>query len=158
MGKKILLLYVFCFLLFPLSSWSFSFYIGGGLNHNSVSNLGSATGFEFLAGIEFPLKYYNFSTSLEAGIISTGSFSYAGQSVGHANGPWAAVLAKYILSSNLSGLIRLGYDWGDSTRLTKGALFGFGAEYAFFRLIALRTEYVIRDEVNSLQINCIFRF
>lgn len=154
MHKKIVLLSVLCFLLFSVSSLASNFYIGGGLNHNSASNLDSATGFQIFGGVQLPWEYDNFTTYVEAGYMNSGDFKFAGQNVGDASGLWVSALTKYQFSDELSGLVRLGYDFGDDD----GLLFGFGGEYAFRSDMALRAEYVIRDNINSFQANYIYRF
>jgi len=48
---------------------------------------------------------------------------------------------------------RIGFDLGDDD----GFVFGVGAGYSVNRDIQLRSEYIVRDTINSIQFNVVFR-
>ena len=51
-------------------------------------------------------------------------------------------------------LARVGFDFGDDD----GVLLGTGLQYKFTTKVAMRMEYVARQNVNSLQANVLFKF
>ena len=58
------------------------------------------------------------------------------------------------LTSKTDMLARLGFDFGDDD----GFLLGAGMQYKFTTKVAMRMEYVARQNVNSLQANVLFKF
>jgi len=131
-------------------------YVGGGLGFNSLPGYGSARGFQFIGGYEFEAKLNEDITSaLEIGYMSTGDFSqYKGPSGGNVKGLWAAMVESVPLTSKTDMLARLGYDFGDDD----GFLLGAGMQYKFNTKLALRMEYIARQNVNSLQANVLVKF
>lgn len=132
-------------------------YLGGGLGFNNLPGFGSATGFQLFAGYEFDFKLNDdISTALELGYMDTGDFSqYKGfNSNEDVKGLWFAAVESVPLSSKTDMLVRLGFDFGDDD----GILLGTGLQYKFNTKLALRMEYVARQNVNSLQANVLFKF
>lgn len=132
-------------------------YVGGGLGFNSLPGYGSAQGFQFIGGYEFAAKLNEDITSaLEIGYMDSGNFDqYKGSSSNEkVKGLWASMVESIPLSSKTDMLARLGYDFGDDD----GFLLGTGLQYRFNTKLALRMEYVARQNVNSLQANVLVKF
>ena len=132
------------------------FYVGGGFNFNSLPGWGSSQGFQFLGGYDFSAKWNDdISTAVEIGYLDTGNFSgYKGGSSDDVKGVWASAVESVPLSSKTDMLVRLGYDFGDDD----GLLMGLGMQYKFNTKLALRMEYVARNNVTGLQANVLFHF
>ncbi|HLQ27315.1 MAG TPA: outer membrane beta-barrel protein [Acidiferrobacterales bacterium] len=149
-------------------------YFGGGLSHNSasVSEFGakldvSGTGFQFFGGYEFGnlgVRNNKVNFAGEVGYMDTGNMkgnvtaTVLGITVTvpvevKDKGLWAAGVVRYSASPQVDVLGRLGFDLGDDS----GLMFGVGVGYWFDKKIQLRGEYVVRDTVNSLQLNMVFR-
>jgi hypothetical protein len=132
------------------------FYVGGGLGFNSLSGA-SATGFQIIGGYEFKTKLNDDITSaLEIGYMDTGNFEHINNATtsDDVSGLWVAMLESVPLSRKTDMLVRLGYDFGDDD----GLLLGTGLQYKFNTKIAMRMEYVARQNVNALQANVLFKF
>jgi len=133
------------------------FYVGGGLGFNSLPGAGGATGFQLMGGYEFKTKLNEDITSaLEIGYMDTGDFDHINNTgnFGDVNGVWVAMLESVPLSGKTDMLVRLGYDFGDDD----GLLLGTGLQYKFTTKVAMRMEYVARQNVNALQANVLFKF
>lgn len=136
-------------------------YIGGGVGFNSLTGFGNGTGIQALAGYRFDLAMNNnISGALELGYMDSGNFktpSYPSGAVVNstkaAKGVWINLVGSMPVGTNVSGLVRIGFDIGDDD----GLMAGTGLDYAFSPQLSLRTEYVVRDDVNSLQFNVLFR-
>jgi len=134
-----------------------SIYVGGGLGFNSLPGFGSARGFQFFAGYDFAFKLNDdISSAIELGYMDTGDFDqYKGSNSNEdVKGLWAAMLESVPLSNKTDMLVRLGYDFGDDD----GFLLGTGMQYKFTTKVAMRMEYIARQNVNSLQANVLFHF
>ncbi len=132
-------------------------YVGAGLGFNSLTAVGSATGFQFIGGYEFQTKLNGDITSaVELGYMDTGDFDRYNSStnVSAAKGVWLAYVGSVPLSNKTDMLARVGYDFGDDD----GVLLGTGLQYKFTTKVAMRMEYVARQNVNSLQANVLFKF
>jgi hypothetical protein len=131
-------------------------YLGGGLSFNNAPNIGSARGFQFFAGYELNFKLNeDISTALEIGYMDSGNFKdFNSGSRGDATGLWVSALESVPLSNKTDMLVRLGYDFGDDD----GLLLGAGMQYKFDTKVALRMEYVTRENVNGLQANVLVKF
>ncbi|MBT8133851.1 MAG: hypothetical protein KJO03_05020 [Gammaproteobacteria bacterium] len=132
-------------------------YLGGGLGFNSLPGYGSARGFQFFGGYDFAFKLNDdISSALEIGYMDTGDFDqYKGPGSNEdVKGLWAAMLESVPLSSKTDMLVRLGYDFGDDD----GVLLGTGMQYKFTTKVAMRMEYIARQNVNALQANVLFHF
>ena len=132
-------------------------YVGGGLGFNSLPGFGSATGFQFIGGYEFATKINDdITSSLEIGYMDSGDFDRYNSSTNAnaAKGAWMAMVESVPLTAKTDVLARLGFDFGDDD----GFLLGTGVQYKFTTKVAMRMEYVARQNVNSLQANVLFKF
>jgi len=138
-----------------------SFYLGGGFGFNSHSGR-SSTGYQFLGGYEFGGKLAGgIATAVELGYMDTGTFESKDLRDGSTNGSnqeaegfWLNAVWSYPISNRVEGLWRVGIDFGDDDGLMAGA----GMGYNFNRNWALRSEYVVREAVNSFQFNLLYGF
>jgi hypothetical protein len=138
-----------------------NFYIGGGLGFNTLAG-GSGQGFQLLGGYEFDFTLNgDILTAVELGYMDTGNFDAttfspdsSGRVSSKASGFWLSVVETVPVSKNIDALVRLGFDFGDDN----GLMIGAGGAYNFNRHFALRTEYVVRDAVNSFQFNLLYSF
>ena len=149
----------------PVSALDFDqLYVGGGLSMNSVSGFDSAMGYQAFAGL--PLDMIQFGpvkSAAEVGFMSSGDLGYScsGSYYGYtyscpsfsASGLWATYVASMDLADRVTGIARAGLDLGDDD----GLMVGFGADYSLNDKIGIRAEYVIRDNINSLQANVTYR-
>ena len=124
------------------------FSIGVGISDNSVDNPSDDdTGFQFLGA--YDLDQINLmegvASSLEFGFMDFG-FSRDD------TGIWASYVVDSTISGQFGWLAQVGFDIGDDS----GLLFGAGVKYAINEKMDLRGEYVIRDEVDSLQFNLLY--
>ncbi|SCZ64608.1 OmpA-like transmembrane domain-containing protein [Thiohalomonas denitrificans] len=140
--------------------YSDGFYLGGGFGNNSLSGFDDATGFQVFAGFPLAASLGQASTAIEVGYMDSGDFDYcvpsfAGELCGStdAAGLWATGVADYALGPQLSALGRLGLDFGDDD----GLMFGVGLGYDVTTELEVRGEYVVRDNIDSLQLNFVFR-
>ena len=132
-------------------------YVGGGLGFNSLAGFGSATGFQFIGGYEFATRINDdITSSLEIGYMDSGDFDRYNSSTtaNAAKGAWMAYVGSVPLTAKTDVLARLGFDFGDDD----GFLLGTGMQYKFTTKVAMRMEYVARQNVNSLQANVLFKF
>lgn len=126
------------------------FSIGAGLASNSVDAPGSdnETGFQFFGA--YDLSNVNLmngvDTSLEFGYMDYG---FSGRDDG---GLWVNGVIDGAIRPNFGWLARLGLDLGDDSGLMLGAGIGFKLDPR----LQLRFEYVIRDDIDSLQVNFIY--
>lgn len=70
-----------------------------------------------------------------------------------AQGLWGTAVLDFPIQDQISVIGRLGLDIGDDDGLMIGAGLGFDVN----KNIELRAEYVIRDNIDSLQANLVFR-
>ncbi len=123
------------------------FSIGAGISNNSVSRSSDKTGFQFFAA--YDLNQVNLmegvKNSVEFGFIDYGFSS-------DSTGIWATYMVDGTISEQFGWLARLGLDIGDDSGLIVGA----GVRYTANEKMELRGEYVVRDEVDSLQFNFLY--
>ena len=125
--------------------------IGGGVALNSINGpVDDELGFQIFAAYELPtvnvMQYVN--SSIELGYMDYG---FDGEDT---NGLWTTFVLDGAIKSQWGWLARLGLDLGDDS----GFMFGAGVSYAWDTQLSVRAEYVIRDEVDSLQLNVIHHF
>ena len=138
-----------------------SFYLGGGFGFNSHAG-GRSTGFQILGGYEFAGKLNgDIASAIELGYMSTGTFESKNLTNGatttssqEAKGVWLNYVGSYPMGSRVEGLWRIGLDFGDDDGIMAGA----GMGYNFNRHWSLRSEYVVREAVNSFQFNLLYGF
>lgn len=133
------------------------FYVGGGIGINSLDPFDDATGFQFFGGYDLAKAGFRappFKLAVEAGYMTSGTFE-AGGFFGDfkVDGLWGTAVASYPVNPQFDLLGRLGLDIGDDD----GLMFGIGAGFNIDKQMQLRGEYVIRDNLDSLQINLAFR-
>ena len=124
------------------------FSIGAGVSYNSISGpVSDEIGFQLIGA--YDLSQVNLvesvKSSVEFGIMDYG---YSGDSTGI----WATYVIDGPISGRFGWLGRLGYDFGDDNGLMLGAGLGWVANSK----TDLRFEYVIRDDVDSLQFNYLY--
>jgi opacity protein-like surface antigen len=134
-------------------------FFGGGLSSNSVSGADNATGFQLFGGYNFGEFAPKFQFDAELGYMDSGKFKttvnvppFSVTSESSAKGLWATAVPRYMLTPQVELIGRLGYDFGDDD----GLMFGLGAGYIVNKNLKLRVEYVIRDNIDSLQFNVVF--
>ncbi|MGB5278930.1 MAG: outer membrane beta-barrel protein [Gammaproteobacteria bacterium] len=138
-----------------------SFYLGGGVGFNTASG-GNGTGIQILGGYQFDFKINgNISTALELGYMDSGNFdtkNFNNDATFRVNdkakGMWLNVVESFPIGNRVEGLVRLGIDFGDDD----GVMAGTGLGYYFNPNWVLRSEYVVRDNVNSFQFNLLYNF
>jgi outer membrane protein with beta-barrel domain len=131
-------------------------FFGAGLSANSVDGADNhATGFQFFGGYNFGEFAPKFQIDAELGYMDSGKFkkSLFGQTVeDSAKGLWATGVARYMVAPQFELIARLGYDFGDDD----GLMAGIGAGYIVNPHLKLRAEYVVRDNIDSVQFNLVF--
>jgi outer membrane protein with beta-barrel domain len=131
-------------------------FFGAGLSSNSVSGFdNNATGFQLFGGYNFGEFAPKFQVDAEVGYMDSGKFKkdFFGQTVqDSAKGLWATGVARYMVAPQVELIARLGYDFGDDD----GLMAGIGAGYIVNPHLKLRAEYVVRDNIDSIQFNVVF--
>lgn len=122
--------------------------IGVGISNNSISGpISDEFGYQFFAA--YDLNQVNLidgvNSSVEFGIMDYGFRR-------DSTGIWATYVADGVISGQTGWLARAGLDIGDDS----GLMIGAGVSYAANESMELRGEYVIRDDINSLQFNMLF--
>jgi hypothetical protein len=125
-----------------------NFSIGAGISTNSVSGPASdETGFQIFGA--YDLNQVNLAegvnSSIEFGLMDYG-FS------GNSTGIWATYVIDGPISGRFGWVGRLGLDVGDDS----GLMLGAGLGWSVNSKIDLRGEYVIRDDIDSLQFNFLY--
>ncbi len=128
-------------------------YFGGGIAGNDLRG-DDATGFQFFAGYPLQAKLGKGDLAIEAGYMDSGSFEHRGNfgSVS-ATGLWGTLVGSWNVATKTDLVVRAGLDVGDDD----GVMFGAGLGYALSKKLELRGEYVVRDNIDSLQFNFVFR-
>jgi hypothetical protein len=124
------------------------FSIGAGLSTNSISRpVSDEIGFQFFGAysLDQVKLMESVNSSVEFGYMDYG-FS------GNSSGIWATYVVDGTISGKFGWLARLGLDIGDDS----GLMIGVGLDYSINSRMDLRGEYVIRDEVDSLQFNILY--
>ncbi|HEX5513307.1 MAG TPA: outer membrane beta-barrel protein [Gammaproteobacteria bacterium] len=133
-------------------------YAGAGISLNSLSGFDDAVGFQIFGGYKLDtLNLDPVKLAVEVGYMDSGDFEanyWFGKVEANVSGVWASAVASYPLTPELNLLGRLGLDFGDDD----GLLLGAGVGYTVSKEIELRAEYVIRDNVDSLQANFVYHF
>lgn len=132
-------------------------YFGGGFSLNDAGFSDNATGFQVFAGFPLPVKVENVNLSVEVGYMDSGDFdrrvsAFDSNSL-KANGLWGTAVADIPLKGDISAIGRIGLDIGDDD----GVMIGAGVSFTLNEQTALRLEYVVRDTIDSLQLNLVFR-
>lgn len=136
-------------------------YFGGGLGLNSLSGIdfSDGLGFQFFAGYDLPVKMGKGKLSLEAGYMDSGDVEFGaipffgGPLEARFKGLWGNAVFSLPLQDKLNLVLRAGLDIGDDD----GIMFGGGLGFKLNSKMEVRGEYVIRDLVDSLQVNLVVR-
>lgn len=145
-------------------------YFGGGVSSNELPAFSdNATGFQFFAGYELDMMNTGaLKSAVEVGYMDSGEWKEDGQTCitvpffgttctayeyrAEAKGLWANYVASYDFTPTLSGIGRIGLDFGDDD----GLMYGVGLGFSFTPQLELRGEYVMRDITDSLQANLVY--
>jgi hypothetical protein len=123
--------------------------IGAGVAINSVGRSDDELGFQFFAA--YDLNQINLlegvNTSVELGYMDYGF------SRGNSGGLWFTGVVDGTIKGQLGWLSRLGLDLGDDS----GFMLGGGFRYDMTSKAALRGELVIRDDIDSFQLNFVYK-
>jgi len=132
-------------------------FFGAGLSQNKISGSDSGMGFQFFGGYSFGQIAPKLQMDAELGYqdakVEVCAFGFCAGEV-HVKGLWATGVARYRVAPQIDLIGRLGLDFGDDD----GLMFGIGAGYLLNRNSQLRLEYVIRDNLDSLQFNFVYQF
>lgn len=125
--------------------------IGAGIARNTIDvpgNDNSEIGFQFFAAYDLD------RVNLIDGTKSSAELGYMdyGFSRGDTGGLWTTYVLDGAIRDNFGWLARLGLDLGDDS----GVMFGAGLGFVIGPAAKLRFEYVIRDDIDSLQFNLIY--
>ncbi len=120
--------------------------IGVGIADNSVRNV-DKTGYQVFAA--YDLNQVNVmegvNSSVEFGLMDYGFRR-------DSTGIWGNFVAEGAINQHVGWLARAGYDIGDDS----GPMFGAGVGFGIAGNKKFRIEYVVRDDVDSLQFNLLF--
>lgn len=132
-------------------------YYGAGLSMNTLANTRWGAGAQVLTGYDTGLAVGRMALDAELGYLNTGNMKFdthADSRVAtRAAGVWLSGVARVPVSHGWEALGRLGGDFGDDA----GLLLGFGAALESTRDVKLRVEYVLRENIDALQVNVIYR-
>jgi hypothetical protein len=130
-------------------------YFGGGLGLNSLSgiDLSDGLGLQIFAGYDLPVAVGEGTLSAEVGYMDSGDLDAGPFRKLKANGLWGNVVVSLPMQNKLSVIGRAGLDIGDDDGLMLGAGLGLQMD----NKMEIRAEYVIRDNVDSLQLNLVVR-
>ncbi len=124
-------------------------YFGGGLSYNDDRNY-DAVGFQIFAGMPIPLNLGKARLLGEVGYMDSGNFDGSRSS---ANGLWTTAVIEFPVAEKVKLIGRAGFDIGDDD----GLMIGGGVGIPLSKTIEIRGEYVIRDNIDSLQANIVIR-
>jgi hypothetical protein len=132
------------------------FYIGGGLGYNDIG-FDEAVGFQIFAGLPIPVKMGKARLLGEVGYMDSGKFEQNlgifGTSSAKAKGVWANAVIEVPVGKKIDLIGRIGLDFGDDDGLMIGGGIGIPAG----KKMDVRFEYVVRDNIDSLQANLVIR-
>jgi opacity protein-like surface antigen len=128
-------------------------YFGAGLSNNDLSGFDSATGYQLFAGYPLDVNFGKGTLGVEAGYMNSGDFETTvpiiGKVTADAKGLWGTAVGSLPITNAGSVIGRLGYDFGDDD----GFMFGAGYDHKIADNVNIRLEYVVRDNIDSLQVN-----
>lgn len=128
-------------------------YFGGGLSINDLSGYDDATGFQFFAGYPLDVRLGTGRIAIEVGYMDSGEFDLPGTPFStEAKGIWGTGVGTWEVAKDLTFIGRLGIDLGDDD----GLMLGGGVGFRVAKNLDLRGEYVIRDNIDSLQFNVVY--
>jgi hypothetical protein len=122
------------------------FSIGGGVSINSARG-DDEIGFQIFGAYDLN------QIKLLEGAASSIEFGYMDYGFSNdSTGIWSTWVVSGAIQEKWGWLARAGYDFGDDN----GLMIGGGASYTMNDKMQLRGEYVVRDDVDSLQFNIIY--
>jgi len=127
------------------------FSIGLGVSSNSVDspfNIDDETGFQFFGA--YDLSAINLMEGVGTS-VEFGYMDYGFDGVDN-DGIWATAVVDGAISGDFGWLARLGLDFGDDS----GIMLGAGVSFSLTKKLDTRLEYVVRDEIDSIQLNFIY--
>lgn len=136
-------------------------YVGGGLSSNDLDGWSdNATGYQFFGGYGLDMiKLGAVKSAVEVGYMDSGDFKdtvcffgVCASATTSAKGVWANYVASMNFTPALSGIGRVGLDFGDDD----GFMFGAGLGFNATKQLEIRGEYVVRQHINSLQANVVY--
>lgn len=130
---------------------------GTGLSVNTLVNTRWGVGAQVLVGYDTGLAVDRMALDVELGYLDTGNMKFDTQ-IGsrvatRAAGVWLSSVARVPVRHGWEALGRLGGDFGDDA----GLLLGVGAAVELTGEVKLRVEYVLRENIDALQLNVIYR-
>lgn len=132
-------------------------YYGAGLSVNTLPNTCWSNGAQILTGYATGLAFSRMALDVELGYLNTGNMKFdtpVGSRIAtRASGVWLSGVAHVPVSHGWRVLGRLGGDFGDDA----GLLLGFGGAVELTRDVQLRVEYALRENIDALQLNMIYR-
>jgi len=131
-------------------------FFGGGLSQNSVSGFDSGMGFQFFGGYSFGQIAPQLQMDAELGYQDAKvefCFPFFGCTDAHVKGLWANGVGRYRVAPQIDLIGRAGLDFGDDD----GFMIGIGAGYLLSKNAQLRLEYVMRENLDSLQFNFVYQ-
>ena len=124
--------------------------IGAGVSLNSVDGpVNDELGYQLFAA--YKLSQVNLLEGVNSS-FEVGYMDYGFDGVDN-DGLWATYVIDGAISSQVNWLGRLGFDFGDDS----GLMAGIGLAAPINKQLQLRMEYVVRDEVDSIQLNLIYK-
>ena len=133
-------------------------FFGGGVSQNKLEGSKTGTGYQFFGGYTFGQVAPQMRVDAEVGyqdatVKACDPFGFGICGNAHVKGLWANGVARYRVAPQIDLIGRAGLDFGDDD----GFMFGFGGGYLLNRNSQLRLEYVVRQNVNSLQFNFVYQ-
>ncbi len=124
------------------------FSLGVGVSDNESNDSKGKTGFQFFVAYDLA------DVNLMEGVNSSAEFGFMDYGFSRDDtGIWASYVIDGTLGENLGWMAQVGYDFGDDS----GPLAGAGLWFRAGESIDLRTEFVARDEVDSLKFNLLYK-
>ncbi len=142
-------------------------YVGAGMGSYSLGSFDDSFSYQLVAGynLDYKLKDYNeISFAVEAGYaqadwektvsgyVYTTRYSYKVST--EMSSFWGALVANYPINDKFTTGVSLGYDLGDDD----GLMYGINGTYKVHPLFDVRADYLIRQNVNALTANVIYKF
>lgn len=131
-------------------------YFGAGATWNDLDQSGwdDALGFQLFVGWDPGFMLGRINGALEVGYMSSGDFDRdIDRRKVDFQGVWANAVGRVPIAQDWHALARIGADFGDDD----GPMFGVGVGYNATPAVDIRGEYVMRDEIDSLQLNLTWR-
>lgn len=153
--KKLSILIISMLFVFQAHAQGFDskqIFLGGGLSTNDIDFGDDATGFQIFAGMPLPVNMGSAKLSAEVGYMDSGDFDGPfGFGSFDVKGIWTTAVIEFPISNNIDLIGRAGLDFGDDD----GLMIGGGIGIPVSNKIDIRVEYVIRDNMDSLQANIV---